>query len=227
MRSFLFLKREASCDRDDFISMVSAFAACRPASAQACIVNRVLPAITDLMPEPIWDAIVEYVHSAGADHVDGLPGWLSATEIDPGQMLLFTTRAATIIDGPTQGIRILSFPRRRADMTPEQFSHHYQYVHGTLVARNEAFARFANRYVQHHVVPESISASPAFIPYDGISEFRFDSIDDARAAWDAPSYMAQLRADEINFVGNPPSHRVMVEAVTIFGERTRALDKKI
>jgi len=226
MRSFLFLKREDSCGRDDFISAASALAASKPASVQTCLVNRVLPAIADLMPEPIWDAIVEYVHGAGVEPIHDLSALLSSMElagaIDPDQHLLFTARAAAIIDGRARGIRILSFPRRRTGMTSEQFSYHYQYVHGALVARNAAFAQFANRYVQHHVFPESVSASPRFVPYDGISEFRFDSIDRARSAWDSPSYMEELRADELNFVGSPPSHRVMVEPVKPPGELARA-----
>jgi uncharacterized protein (TIGR02118 family) len=100
-------------------------------------------------------------------------------------------------------------------MSPASFSRHYGEVHAPLVAQNEGFKAYCNRYVQHHVLAETVQTHTGFVPYDGISEFRFDCLDDAMRAWQRPAYMSDLRKDELNFVWNPPSHRVLVDPIEI------------
>jgi uncharacterized protein (TIGR02118 family) len=175
--------------------------------------NEAQPSIGDLIPEPLWHGLLETGLDA-ADRLETSPLKTFAGEadgvVDPEQLVEFLAEPKVVLDGPARGVKILSLPRRRAGLSPADFSRHYRGVHGELVARNDAFMKFANRYVQHHVLAHTVRATGGLLPYDGISEFWFDSLDHARSAWDAPSYMAELRADEKNFVGSPPSHRLLV-----------------
>ncbi|MGV6871917.1 EthD domain-containing protein [Pseudochelatococcus sp. B33] len=222
IRQFTFLRRRDGLSRDDFLRACAAYFAGRAlpdptvaAVAQSLHRNEIQPQVPGLMPEPIWDVLDETLLRPGSaeapgDRLDTFPD-----HIDPDRIVQFRARQRVVLDGPARGIRILSLPRRRAGLSPDDFSRHYFEVHGALVARNEAFTTHCNRYVQHHVLPGTVRVTGGFVPYDGISEFWFDSVDKARAAWEAPSYMAELRADEKNFVGSPPSHRVLAVPVAV------------
>jgi uncharacterized protein (TIGR02118 family) len=227
-RQFTFLKRKPGLTVEDFASAWGNGHASRLlatetfwSSAVGYRQNRVLPAIAEFTPEPLWDGVVQIELAEKTSAPDLIrydpfarnAGLEEENFIAPEQMVQFVAEAKVVLDGPARGIKILSLPRRKAGLSPAEFSRHYREVHGALVARNEAFKKYANRYVQHHARPETVKATAGFVPYDGISEFWFDSLDHARAAWAAPSYMAELRADEKNFVGSPPSHRLLVEEV--------------
>lgn len=191
------------------------------AVAGSMIQNWALPEVPGLIPAPKWDLVEEIVirdDAAGDDalrdnplhRLDGLGG-----HADEAAMVQYCAAPKVVLDGPARGVRIFSMPRRRGGLSHDQFRKHYWEVHGTLVAKNAAFVKYANRYVQHHVLPGTIKTSFGFVPYDGLSEFWFDSLDAAQSAWSDPSYMAELRSDEKNFVGNPPSDRLMVEPVEV------------
>jgi uncharacterized protein (TIGR02118 family) len=229
IRKFIFLKRKAGLSTDAFREQwrgahVSALTM-RPEfwnDVIGYVQNHVLPAVPDMSPEPLWDGVVQvefedsYKPTSAELRDDPRNKEVGPDQqglIDPDQLVQFFAEEKVVVDGPARGVKILSLPRRRAGLSPAEFSRHYREVHGELVRRNEAFTRYANRYVQHHAIADTVRATGGFIPYDGISEFWFDSLEDAKAAWGAPSYMAELRADEKNFVGNPPSHRLIVEEV--------------
>jgi len=230
IRKIVFLKRKAGISPAQFAEIWNGpHAAALTATpgfwskADRYVQNVVLPAVPDLMPEPIWDGVVQIEMKPGTtgyeavrdDPMNKCIGPRENDFVDPDQMVQYFAETKVILDGPARGIKILSLPRRRAGLSPAEFSKHYVEVHGALVARNDAFVKYANRYVQHHLLPETVKSSAGFVPYDGMSEFWFDSLDHARAAWGAPSYMAELREDEKNFVGSPPSHRVQVREVEI------------
>ena len=230
IRKFIFLKRKPGLSADDFAERwkgrhAQALAGddAFRAMARRYVQNRAQPAVGDLIPEPLWDGLVEidvYPEFAAPKSIRDNPlnktvGPHQDDFADPSRMVQFFARENVVFDGPARGVKILSLPRRRAGSSPAEFSKHYKEVHGTLVSRNAAFAEFCNRYVQHHVLPETVKTSADVVPYDGISEFWFDSLEHARKAWSAPSYMAELRADEKNFVGSPPSHRLLVDPLEI------------
>ncbi|MCV0394884.1 MAG: EthD domain-containing protein [Rhizobiaceae bacterium] len=215
-RRFTFVRRGAGASREAFLAALRARAGGLAPSGLDCIVNQAQPAIDGLIPEPLWDGLVETEPAEPDVLGESLLLKLldnSETGADRNQMVEFIAEAKIVLDGPARGVKILSLPRRKAGSSPGEFSRHYREVHGALVARNEAFVEYANRYVQHHLLPGTVRATGGVIPYDGISEFWFDSLDHARSAWEAPSYMAELRADEKNFVGSPPSHRLLVVPV--------------
>lgn len=228
IRRFTYLRRAPGQD----LAAFRAYWAGRPISgaageagflavAAAMTQNWAAPEVPGLIPEPRWDLVEEVVirpeaageialrdnplHrlDAAADHADG------------AMMVQYCAAPKVVLDGPARGLRIFSLPRRKGGLSHDQFRRHYREVHGALVAKNAAFTRYANRYVQHHVLPGTIKATGGFVPYDGLSEFWFDSLDAAQSAWSDPSYMAELRADERNFVGNPPSDRLLVEPVEV------------
>jgi hypothetical protein len=226
IRRFIFLKRKDGLSNVDFLH---AWGAARCVGGNRCdsfwndvdryVQNRVRPAVAGVTPEPIWDGVaqVEMVRSPPDpaalrdDAWDQAIGPGEKAFVDPDRIVQFLAEDKVVLDGPECGVKIISLPRRRAGMSSTEFSLHYGEIHGALVSRNEAFVRYASRYVQHHVLPNTVKTTGGFVPYDGISEFWFASLDHARAAWASQSYMAELRADEKNFVGNPPSHRLIVD----------------
>jgi uncharacterized protein (TIGR02118 family) len=230
IRKFVFLKRKAGLSNDAFSeywkgphTAVLAADADFWTGVGRYLQNRVLPAVAEFTPEPLWDGLVqieleEAVPDSAQFRDDPRNKRVSPDEdrfVDPDQLVQFFAEEKVVLDGPARGVKILSLPRRRAGLSPAEFSRHYRETHGELVRRNEAFTRYANRYVQHHAFADTVKATGGFVPYDGVSEFWFDSLDHARKAWAAPSYMAELRADEKNFVGSPPSHRLIVEELAI------------
>ncbi|MEI5681997.1 EthD family reductase [Mesorhizobium sp. CGMCC 1.15528] len=230
IRKFVFLKRKPGLThqafRDHWHGPHASVISTRPEfwkDTARYVQNRVLPAVADVTPEPQWDGLVQIELKDGAPSSaeirdDPRNKEVSTDEgdfVDTDQRVQFFAEEKVVVDGPTRGVKILSLPRRRAGLSPAEFSRHYREVHGELVRRNEAFTKYANRYVQHHLLADTVKATGGFVPYDGISEFWFDSLDHAKAAWAAPSYMAELRSDEKNFVGSPPSHRLIVEEIIV------------
>jgi uncharacterized protein (TIGR02118 family) len=229
IHKFVFLKRKADLSNQAFNDYWAGPHASELAAradvwtgVDAYKQNRVLPAIEGITPEPLWDGLVQ-VELQGRpssaelrdDPRNRQVGRDDERFIDLDQVVQFFAEAKVVLDGPERGVKIISLPRRRPGLSPAEFSHHYRETHGELVRHNEAFVKYANRYVQHHAFADTVKATGGFSPYDGISEFWFDSLHHARAAWGDPSYMAELRADEKNFVGSPPSHRLIVEEVAI------------
>jgi len=68
---------------------------------------------------------------------------------------------------------------RRPDLTPAQFLHHLQDVHGPL-ARNLPGLK---KYTQNFVVPDPRRARPG---WDAVVELYFDNWDSMEAAWASP-----------------------------------------
>jgi hypothetical protein len=221
LRKISFIKRNANISASEFLRQWSeTIARCARRDGLTYVRNDVLPTIDGFIPEPVWDGVVQ------VDLVDGLKregSYLASLSddgiedelIDRAQIVQFIAAVQPILEGPEQGIKILSLPRRRAGLSPREFAQHYQFVHGELVKGNASFARRANRYVQHHVLSETVKVTGGFVAYDGISEFWFDDIAPARAAWTDPLYLAELRGDERRFVHQPPSDRVMVRPVIV------------
>ena len=155
---------------------------------------------------PQWGAVLELMAKDGqAIHFEPVLPRTNAP------LIQFVAKAHVVIDGPERGIRLISLPRRGPGLSPRAFKQHYGGVHAGLVCRNDGFRRHANRYVQHHVESETVRVIGERLPYDGVSEFWFDNVAAAKAAWGTATYMEELRSDESNFVFNPPSHRMFLE----------------
>jgi len=226
IRKFVFLRARQDVTRDAFVETVKGSYAKLLTSSDTfwkysdrLVLSISLPAQPGVAVDPMWDAIIETWEKPRKSPLvtyhdeDDYRTTVKAAEdefADSEHTMRFLAKEHIVIGGDRTGVKTLSMPRRRSGLTPIEFSEHYG-AHGELVKQNPAFVQYARRYVQHHGIADSVARPVEFIPYDGISEFWFDTLADARAAWGDPLYMAQLRVDEKNFVGNPPSARLIVE----------------
>ena len=88
------------------------------------------------------------------------------------------------------------FARRKAGLTHEEFREHYEQVHAPLVMRLLPGVR---RYVRNYLLP---TPGMPERPYDVVTEFWFDSAEDAAAAraWYAADESQTLQRDEMSFM---------------------------
>lgn len=106
-------------------------------------------------------------------------------------------------------IKAIAFIKKRADITTEQFRHHYETVHAPLIdIVLPYYATYRRNYVDGPVRP----GGEAFA-FDVVTELEFASVADY-AAWQAaladPETLARIRADEANFVASGESRMYVV-----------------
>lgn len=186
------------------LDAVAAFASHCQALPGISRLNRTGAPHPGFIDPPQWAGVHEVI--------DGdVPQFDAADRQIAGPWLEFEADANVVIGGPERGIRLFSLPRRRQGLSPQEYKRHWGGRHAQLVLDNAGFRKHANRYVQHHVDCETIRAIGDRVPYDGVAEFWFDSIEGAMTAWSGDGYMAELRADELKIACNPPSHRMLIE----------------
>jgi hypothetical protein len=118
VRRFTFLKRREGLSREEFHD---AWRAAHRANGQAHVHNEVQPPVGELVPEPLWDGLLE----AGPDAREAFEGNAFAALsgeaggiADPGQVVEFLAEARIVLDGPARGVKILSLPRRKGGLSP-------------------------------------------------------------------------------------------------------------
>lgn len=89
-------------------------------------------------------------------------------------------------------IKIITLFKRRAGMAVEDFQHRWLHEHGPLAAGMPGM----RRYVQSHTLPQGYRKGE--LPYDGISEMWFDSIETWHASRETPGAQA-IAADQADF----------------------------
>ncbi len=94
----------------------------------------------------------------------------------------------------------LGFYKRKPGLTREEFSRHWQEVHGPLVASNPVLSKYIRRYVQHHCVPGSGWPTMAELGYDGFSEIWFDSLEAYEEMRALPDFQQELIENEHRFL---------------------------
>ena len=104
-------------------------------------------------------------------------------------------------------IKTIALIKRKAGISREDFVKHYEEVHAPLALKNLPMIR---RYIRNHVVDIPGSEGPDF---DCISEFWFDSIEDAMGvvAFVQSESGKVLRDDEMKFMDNSRTIAFMVE----------------
>ena len=114
--------------------------------------------------------------------------------------------------------------RRRPDVSPEAFKKYWLENHGPLVRRNAQALR-AKRYVQSHTLDNPALNQAAQqprntkVPYDGITEVWWDSIEDLAVALQTPEGQKAnltLAEDEARFCDLPNCSVFFTEEHTIF-----------
>jgi len=124
-------------------------------------------------------------------------------------------RSTAVLDGPRRGVKLLILIRRQSGLSPEQFQAYWRDEHGEKALREPGFSRYLRRYVQHHVLPDSIRSATGHSGYDGIGEFWFDSTEDLIAAYSQPSFESEHLPDLRTFVDNPPSPGLVIDEVEV------------
>ena len=96
-------------------------------------------------------------------------------------------------------VKLIICATRRADISREEFDSYWRDKHGPLVRSVAEFARHVRKYVQCHLA-DSVTPFGVAGAYDGIAELWFDSVEEARTAFNEPKYLEIIRADELKFV---------------------------
>lgn len=105
-------------------------------------------------------------------------------------------------------IKIISLFKRRTGMAVADFQYYWRHQHGALAAGMPGL----RRYVQSHTLPQGYRKGE--LPYDGISEMWFDSMQ----AWSvarAQDVAAQIAADEASFTAADRTVVMPVEVLVI------------
>ena len=92
-------------------------------------------------------------------------------------------------------VKWVLFVRRKQGLTIEEFRDHYENVHAPLAKRLLPI----RRYERNYLLPTPLMPDP---PYDVVTEFWFDSAEDAQAArdWYAADETQTLQRDEAAFM---------------------------
>ncbi|GKZ75508.1 hypothetical protein AnigIFM56816_000161 [Aspergillus niger] len=108
-----------------------------------------------------------------------------------------------IKDGPTSGVKYLSFLRRSESLDQETFLSYWLTQHAPLVKSVESFYKLVRRYVQHHgllKLHRAMSEEGSSETFSGVVELYFDSIEDLETAFNLPEYLETIRQDERKFL---------------------------
>lgn len=124
-----------------------------------------------------------------------LEDWIAS-----GPALRLVTREHVIFPTPDagaygDGVRMISFFRRRDGMGVEAFEDYWRFRHGPIVGRTPHL----RRYVQSHLVPEH-RTGPRQPFCDGVTEIWFDSLDDFRTGWNSPAVQQEQVRDCASFI---------------------------
>src|SRR5437879_2092832 len=96
-------------------------------------------------------------------------------------------------------VKLIICAKRKTWMTRKEFDAYWQNQHGPLVKSVPEFMRHVRKYVQCHIVENSVPLGVA-APYDGVAELWFDSAEEIAQAFNEPRYLeiskiARTRAD--------------------------------
>ena len=74
-------------------------------------------------------------------------------------------------------VKLIICAKRKTGMTRKEFDAYWQNQHGSLVKSVPEFMRHVRKYVQCHIVENSVPLGVA-APYDGVAELWFDSAEE-------------------------------------------------
>ena len=120
-------------------------------------------------------------------------------------------------------VKLVYCIRRQSGLSPEEFSRYWLTEHAALV-RSVAAEIGAVRYVQSHTVAPELNeglrqSRGCDEPYDGITEFWWDSLADLEASMQATGSQdaqRQLLQDESTFIDFARSTIFLTEEIDVF-----------
>lgn len=119
---------------------------------------------------------------------------------------------------------MISFLRRKPELTQAQFFEHWTDVHARILERNAELLGIVRYSIVKATEPEIMARfNPALDPteqYDGVAELWLDSVERLTRppSPEEVSVHAELEADELKFVDRARSYRLVGEEVTILDE---------
>lgn len=119
-------------------------------------------------------------------------------------------------------IKIVYCIRRRPDLSFDQFSQYWSGPHAELVRQHAGILKIA-RYVQSHAAYPEInqilgSQRNQAVPFDGIAEIYFESVEDMMSpqfSTDAAAAQQAVGADEKNFIDSLNSQMFLSQEMLI------------
>lgn len=168
--------------------------------------------------EPAFDGIAE----VSFDDKSALAAMMSSPElaaakadepnfIDTDSLIELVVDDIVVKDGPIPpgGVKSVEFVHLRPDLEPAEAHRYWREVHGPKAAAIPTL----RRYVQSHLRPGAYhdGRRPAF---DGAAITWWDDLDAMRASAGSEAY-AETRADEANFLGDPPEVILTDEYVVV------------
>jgi uncharacterized protein (TIGR02118 family) len=136
--------------------------------------------------------------------------------IDRRHSISFLAKEVVLHPGCKGAVKIISFLRRNAAMSPAEFSTYWKERHGALVQSVPEFWRHVRGYVQNHPLRETIRTLSGDVAegFDGVTQLWFDSDQDAVRAFSEPRYLAIIRPDEKILRSGDPL-RLLAEEIVV------------
>jgi EthD domain-containing protein len=108
------------------------------------------------------------------------------------------TEAKIIIDGPESEVKVLSFVRRRRELSHEQFSGTFQTTYAELIRTSVQFRLGLVRYVQCVCIPQmerGFAGGKPTYGIDGVVELRFASRNAMSSAFSSDEYRTVIEPE--------------------------------
>jgi hypothetical protein len=136
--------------------------------------------------------------------------------IDRQHSISFLAEEVVLHPGRKGDVKIISFLRRNAAMSPAEFSAYWKGHHGALVQSVPEFWRYVRGYVQNHPLRDTIRTLSRDVAegFDGVTQLWFDSDEDAILAFSEPRYLAIIRPDEKLLRSDDPL-RLLAEEIVV------------
>ena len=124
-------------------------------------------------------------------------------------------------------IKLIVMIKRKPGMSKEDFHRYWSGPHADQVLGCSDFKRHIRRYVQSHVVTqEGIRLPWGVSDYDGQAELWFDSVEEMNAAFNEPTFLAQVHPDDETFIDMDGCKLMVVEEQTkVAGEAAMSTGK--
>lgn len=164
----------------------------------------------DGLAETWWDDLDSLHAHRGTPQLEAL--MIDEAEfIDPDRRQHLITSEVVIndIEAPTNGLKQITWLRRRADLTPEECHRYWRDHHGPLATTVPGMGR----YVQNHAIPSQYrdGREP---PFDGLAMAFLADLEQARLAAGSDEFAA-VRADEANFVATETVPWIVADEIKI------------
>ena len=162
----------------------------------------------------VWFRSPEAVAAALADPtVEGVFEDEKDVFADPIADTSLFTREIVLRDTGATNVKLVGFLRRKAGCSRDEFSAHWEHVHGPLFLGIEEVSAHVTKYVQNHVIEDFTGVMGD--RYDGVVEIGLTRIEDAHRVF-AQNHRDVVRSDEERFVDLEDMIVVVTDEVLLY-----------